>query len=105
MTFSFAGTVKFVMNAMVINFVLCHSSCIDLICLTSFFPQQPQVDSSDETVSQEGVPQGYEAVSLIKALNGSTSSSTPTNPSQPPPDGKYCNSYIPLLTVLYVYTT
>ncbi|XP_005112498.1 E3 ubiquitin-protein ligase MGRN1 isoform X2 [Aplysia californica] len=30
----------------------------------------PQSDSEDNPVNQEGVPQGYEAISLIEALNG-----------------------------------
>ncbi|KAK7005205.1 E3 ubiquitin-protein ligase MGRN1 [Biomphalaria glabrata] len=30
----------------------------------------PQSDSEENTVNQEGVPQGYEAISLIEALNG-----------------------------------
>ena len=46
----------------------------------------------DNNISQEGVPAGYEAVSLIEALNGPTATNTGTtiNPLhiQTHPDGE-----------------
>ena len=35
-----------------------------------------QSDSDDNGISQEGVPTGYEAVSLIEALNGPVTTHT-----------------------------
>ena len=50
-----------------------------------------QSETEDTGVSQEGVPPGYEAVSLIEALNGPNSLQAPT--LQMPPDGKNLIQY------------
>ena len=52
---------------------------------------QPLVPAEDNPVSQEGVPQGYEAVSLIEVLNGPNLPPLPPNPLQMPPEGKIHN--------------
>ena len=50
-------------------------------------PYDIQTENSEEAPCQDGVPPGYEAISLIEALNGPLD---PPSSSQPtlPPDGK-----------------